>query len=311
MTKVLNRGLNFCVAPLKLNLTEILVDFRKFERKLRWREFWADKEGFCESRDWIPDIFPKEKTAMPTTRPSTGLSNFINGVKSELLGTFHNKTEPNITPDETEALKTLILMQKTRKIVIKPCDKGAGLCITNFEDYAKSVRDHLESKAECSDVKCYREITKAELEKFKVEIDMNLKMGHATKQISDDEFAAMKTGDKGPGKIYHLFKVHKAHEPPNLPPGRPIVSGCNSITENISKFVDFHAKELVPEIPSYLQDTPDFLRHIEELKKTPLPKGSFPVSIDVVGLYGNIPHDERIECMRKALDNRADQTVTF
>ena len=102
----------------------------------------------------------------------------------------------------------------------------------------------------------------------------------------------MKTKDKGPGKIYHLFKVHKAHDPPNLPPGRPIVSSCNSITENISKFVDHHAKDLVTKIPSYLQDTPDFLRHLEDLKQTKLPAGSFPVSIDVVGLYGNIPHDE-------------------
>ena len=89
-------------------------------------------------------------------------------------------------------------------------------------------------------------ITEAELEKFKVEIDANLKRGHETKQITDDEYAAMKTKSKGAGKIYHLFKVHKEHQPPNLPPGRPIVSGCNSITENISKFVDFHAKKLVP-----------------------------------------------------------------
>ncbi len=30
MTKVLNRGLNFCVTPSALNITEILVDYRKF-----------------------------------------------------------------------------------------------------------------------------------------------------------------------------------------------------------------------------------------------------------------------------------------
>ena len=77
MIKVLNRGLNFCVAPLKLNLTEILVDFRKFERKLRWREFWADEEGNIENSEWKPEIFPKNKTTFPTTRASTGLSNFI------------------------------------------------------------------------------------------------------------------------------------------------------------------------------------------------------------------------------------------
>jgi hypothetical protein len=38
----------------------------------------------------------------------------------------------------------------------------------------------------------------------------------------------------------------KKHEKPNLPPGRTIVSGCGSITETISQFVDHHAKDLVP-----------------------------------------------------------------
>ena len=115
--------------------------------------------------------------------------------------------------------------------------------------------------------------------------------------------------EKRAGKYYQLFKVHKEHTHPNLPDGRPIVSGCGSITENISLFVDAHTKHLVKEIPSYLQDTPDFLRHLEELKKEPLPKDCFPVSIDVVGLYNNIPHEEGIECMRKELDNREDQTI--
>ena len=97
----------------------------------------------------------------------------------------------------------------------------------NFEDYEKSVKDHLESTAECSEEKVYEEITESKLEEFKKAIDANLEIGHNTKQITDQEFSAMKTKDKGPGKIYKLFKVHKAHDPPNLPPGRPIVSGCN------------------------------------------------------------------------------------
>ena len=39
----------------------------------------------------------------------------------------------------------------------------------------------------------------------------------------------------------------------------------------MSHFVDFHTKHLVPLIPSYLQDTPDLLRHLETLNQTPLP----------------------------------------
>ena len=69
----------------------------------------------------------------------------------------------------------------------------------------------------------------------------------------------MDPSDTGPGKFYQIFKVHKPHPPLSLPPGRPIISGRGSITENISRFVDFHAKPMVEQLPSYIQDTPDFL----------------------------------------------------
>jgi hypothetical protein len=78
----------------------------------------------------------------------------------------------------------------------------------------------------------------------------------------------------------------------------------------MSQFVDHHSKHLVPQMPAYLQDTPDLLRHIEKLNETQLPPNSFPVSIDVVGLYTNIPTEEGITAMRRALDTQHDKTVT-
>jgi hypothetical protein len=63
-------------------------------------------------------------------------------------------------------------------------------------------------------------------------------------------------------------------------------------------------------MPAYLQDTTDLLRHIEKLNQTPLPPNSLPASIDVVGLYSNIPTEEGISAMRKALDTRPDKKVT-
>jgi hypothetical protein len=56
----------------------------------------------------------------------------------------------------------------------------------------------------------------------------------------------------------------KKHTKPNLPPGCPIISGCGSITDNISLFIDHHSKHLVLKSTSYLQDTPDLLRQIEK-----------------------------------------------
>jgi hypothetical protein len=95
-----------------------------------------------------------------------------------------------------------------------------------------------------------------------------------------------------------------------LPAGRPVISGCNSFTENMSLFVDYHAKNLVPKIPSYIQDTPDLLRKLEDWKNQTIPDDVFPVSINVVGLYTNIPHEEGLEIFRKALDKREEKTAT-
>jgi non-homologous end joining protein Ku len=62
------------------------------------------------------------------------------------MGTKFNRSRPNITVEEAEALKTLITLQKERIIIIKPCDKGAGIIVCNYGDYVKSCQEHLASK---------------------------------------------------------------------------------------------------------------------------------------------------------------------
>jgi hypothetical protein len=45
------------------------------------------------------------------------------------------------------------------------------------------------------------------------------------------------------------------------------------------------------------------------LNTNKLPLNSFPVSIDVTGLYSNIPLTEGIECFEKALNTRKDKNI--
>jgi hypothetical protein len=125
MKNVLSSGLNFCVTPDQINLTELLVDFRKFERSMTWKEYFKDEE---RNEEWKPEIFPKEKSNLPP-KHSKQLSNFLTGVKSELRGTNLNKTTCNIPKGEVDALATLVKLQKNCQIVIKPCDKGASILI--------------------------------------------------------------------------------------------------------------------------------------------------------------------------------------
>ena len=122
--------------------------------------------------------------------------------------------------------------------------------------------------------------------------------------LTKDEFNAMNPTDKGPGKFYELFKVHKTHVEGKAPPERPIVSACGSITENIGKFVQVHLKKFSNTHHSYLQDSPDFLRAIEDQNESgDIEDNDILVTIDVTGLYTNIPQDQGIEACKDILEN--------
>ena len=88
--------------------------------------------------------------------------------------------------------------------------------------------------------------------------------------------------------FYGLPKVHK----PNLPL-RPIVSACDSPTDQLSNYVTHFIQPLVEILPSYIRDNKHFLQLLESLP--PLPENAILVTADVTSLYTNIPHEEGIE----------------
>ena len=62
MEKLLNRGFNFSILPLKMDLTQVLVDFKKFERSIIWHEFWHGKQ---KEESLIQPIFKQQKFNLP------------------------------------------------------------------------------------------------------------------------------------------------------------------------------------------------------------------------------------------------------
>ena len=50
MINLLNCGLNFAILPLNLDLTQVLVDFKRFERSMIWKEFWFGREDLDEKK---------------------------------------------------------------------------------------------------------------------------------------------------------------------------------------------------------------------------------------------------------------------
>ena len=65
---------------------------------------------------------------------------------------------------------------------------------------------------------------------------------------------------------------------------------------------------IVKKVESYIKDTNHFLKKLKELGS--LPKNAILFTIDVVGLYPNIPHEEGLASIRKHLNNRENKEVT-
>ena len=84
-----------------------------------------------------------------------------------------NNVECNLPRDEIQALKDLIRLQREKSIVIKPCDKGAGIMILDYTAYMRSCYEHLTSEKVLDDgatKKYYSQVEEIELERAKLKI---------------------------------------------------------------------------------------------------------------------------------------------
>ena len=100
--------------------------------------------------------------------------------------------------------------------------------------------------------------------------------------------------------FYGLPKIHKIFD--SFPTLRPIVSGFNSCTCNLSKFLDSFLKFQAQQCKSYIRDTKDFLMKLSLIKN--IPENSFLVTMDVSSLYINIDHEEGAETGFKKLEEK-------
>ena len=110
--------------------------------------------------------------------------------------------------------------------------------------------------------------------------------------------------DSKPVRFYILTKVHESwcH-------GRPIVSAVGSPTEGFSELVNHFIKLFVPNIPSCIRYTQDFLDWLHAL--CPLPVDSMLCTIDAATQCQSMPHDDRLANLRNAILVNSIQTFTI
>ena len=142
---LLNRGLNFIPTPSREHPSHILQDFLLFDRKLRLKYFFMDKD--------MENHTPKEdrpfKLTTGWTPPATQDMNFDNYRKFTHQELMQELSKPlkynrfNLTKKERQAIKSL---SQNPNIIIKPADKGGAIVIQDKQKYIEECLRQLNNK---------------------------------------------------------------------------------------------------------------------------------------------------------------------
>ena len=130
--------------------------------------------------------------------------------------------------------------------------------VTALEKQLKSV--HTNDDGTCKNY--YEKATEQDVRDVQSKVSQLITEGTSKGFISKNDSKYM-APSKTPGRLYGLPKCHKEAKDGPLPPLRPIISYSGTVTEQISHFVDLHARAEVTKMESYVEDTPDMLRQFE------------------------------------------------
>lgn len=277
--EVLERGLSF-VPTLNLERgqkNQLKVDIHSYHRRLSLATYFKDTDRstitpFTSPSDWMP---PSHKLPLEF--------HLLVQQDWEVFKKYYKSypEKQNLKKEEMEAIKQL---QKAKHIEIKPADKGSAVVILDREQYIEEVTRQL------NDQVYYKKLSEP-IYLETIPLIHSIVNSLKTQKFINSRQAKYLKGSNEPRerRFYILPKIHKPPEkwtiPFVLPPGRPIVSDCNSETYATAEYVEHFLHPLSILHPSYIKDTYHFIEIVKNLK---IPLNSFFFSLDVESLYTNI-----------------------
>lgn len=267
---LLNKGLNYAIVPKKLKNYYIPLD--TYIRKLRWIDYFRYNPPISRTQHPLA-----QKTNRIPPMASRYYEEYFTRARIRLNNMQPIHIHPNLTKNEHILLNKL---KKDPSIVIRGADKGSCVVIENTVDYVRNGLAHL------TDTTTYKLLSSDYTPTLVTRINHIV---HKSKHLdrTTKKFLTLDTDKVRTQGMYFLKKIHK--NPMSI---RPIVSGCSGPTEKLSHYVDITLKKTLEMIPSYIKDTKSFINIVENLT---IPHDALLVTIDVVGLYLNIPQQEGID----------------
>lgn len=290
--KLLTKGLKFVPTRRKIDIGKLLADLKTWERRMRLKEYFYTDEN--NNFDTGEILFKKRSTWTPDKGRDKWLDSYIQEVKDDVIKGLHRDFKMNITSSEEKAMKDLL---NDTSIIIRPADKGSGIVVLDSTAYSDGLLQ------EMNDNSTYKEVP----------TDLTRKIENKVKKLANDMFKRgsitremkqyLVNSDVKFGKLQANPKIHK-----NDVPLRTIVNGGKHPTANMAEIVEHELAEHVRTLPSYIQDTTDFLNKLSSITQ-PLPPNCIMFCMDVKALYPRVPRKEARESVKEALDNRPVKNI--
>lgn len=294
---LLTKGLTFVpVWENDINLkNKTRHDLQTYHRKIKLAAYFEPNKDrkhkpFTPKSKWTPRT---ENMATPIrTMIEKNLKYFNRNFKTE-------EVKSNLNIDEINALTRL---KNNKQIIIKPADKGSAVVVMDRVQYL------WEGNRQLADRKYYVPLRKPIFPET-IPMVQEILVDLQNKGFINNKQKTYLSGppQPRPRRFYLLPKIHKNpkdwSKPFKIPPGRPIVSDCESETYFTAEFIDYFLNPLSTKHPSYIKDTYDFLGKIRHMV---IPEDAFLFTMDVNSLYTNIDTGEGIKAVREILEHNPD-----
>ena len=224
---------------------------------------------------------------IPKPTDCQDLENLINRIRLTLSQIHPTTGRTNFPRDGMSIIKKL---SQQHDVIINTSDKGSTIVLLDREKYIEAGHKHLDDKQTYT--RLPGDITDTIKKTITIKLDKLKEKNLLSK--SHHRFCFPPINHRT-SLMYFLVKLHK-----NPHAYRPICSCINSVTSNISAFLDYWLKQAVKLLPSYISDSTHFIKTIENMT---FPTDTLLCTIDVTNMYTHIPIDEGNRATIRALEN--------
>ena len=293
--RLLGLGGKYCIKSKCLSSKPIDTMMDRMRTSIRWKYIFRHEEDDKEGENYIPklhintDVRPEPAS----DEIESSMNEFEQAMRRERMKYYRKPCLPNLTPLQEGLIK---LLNKNTTYKVAAADKNCGLVIAETEYLTEGgVREHL------SNENVYKRLSRREaMAQLQGVESLVMSFWHNNQgKMSRAELTFLRRGykrDRGRiAKFYTTVKIHK--NPHTL---RPIVATCGTVLSNLSKWLDYKLKKLLPFMTTYIKDSNDLRQKLKELGH--LPENARLVVADAISMYPSIDTEHALRILRKLLE---------